>query len=1102
MLRRAGLVLSGLSRRHVIAGAFMIMGITLGLWLHSASALTATLLPTATENNAWSAGTAGCTTATTGHTCVDEGVSANTTDYVATGTSLGSGVSTTFQMADQSNVGTATNIIVYYYAKSVALNGNTPNADTITMELSVGGTPVGTASVQSMTIGFSWYSAQYSGNWTQAQVDDMKVKLTRTVVGGGNQNNADDNVQVSSVYVSMTYTSPVDISQVAYRWFGAEKTRPSGVYGSATTYGTGTTPQGVVVDDFNNDQTLDIATANVGTDNVSVLIGNGNGTFATKVDYAGDDGPTKIISTDLNNDQDKDLVAVNVNSASISVFIGNGDGTFAGKVDYAAQTANNSIAAGDINNDGFIDIVTSGGVLNTYSIFTGNGDGTLDSAVNSSGNGFRGMVITDVNNDQNQDLLFANVTTDSVSVLLGNGNGTFATQVDYAAEDGSASIAVADFNNDQKLDVVLGSQTTTNVSVLFGNGDGTFAAKVVYPAQNGVTSLVTADVNGDEHIDIVTFADITSTGMRVVRNNGDGTFATANFYATSGFAAFGAIDDVNEDGAPDAVAVTKNNNAVSVLLNGFNYPALSAVNTGAVVPASASNFRLRINLGVTGADLSTGSQFKLRYQQKSGTCSTSPAAYADISTTTPIRYYDDPTLTDKSAYVPTDLDPTRSGVLLSYQTYNESNTFGSTSAVFNGRDGLWDLSLAVEPGATPGTTYCLLATKSDGTALNNYSVIPEITVPSPALEQSSYRFYQNADSATPGAPLAAQNIKPTLPVQSSFRLRQLLRQTNDTSPIGESFKLQAGEKVTSCSAASYTTLSDNTDGTPYSTGFQETAAWISGLNDSSGTWFNPEDAQTNDGEVTNFFFNGRPVASAPIIASEFGFSIPSEATIRGIEFRYEVTSSTEVGEQDIYLVKQGTTSVGTDAASLIMFTDNTAYTKGSPTSLWGTTWTPAEINNIDFGVKFAAWVWADGSEPPAISIDYMSLNVHYTIGTSFSSFADNPGVPDGLAIAANATDPTPVSGVVIPQNYSDNETFATRTSLQNGQSGLWDFALRSDPSWAGKTYCFRVVNGDESPLANYAQYPEVTFTTAGPTLSQQLRGGQSVVNGVKRPFNW
>src|SRR5688572_28911122 len=117
-------------RQRILIGSLIALIVSFGMYLNFANALTATLLPTSTENNAWTAGTAGCNTATTGHTCVDEGSTGNDTDFVATGTGLGTGISTTFQIADQPNVGNATNLIVYYYARSVALNGNTPNADT------------------------------------------------------------------------------------------------------------------------------------------------------------------------------------------------------------------------------------------------------------------------------------------------------------------------------------------------------------------------------------------------------------------------------------------------------------------------------------------------------------------------------------------------------------------------------------------------------------------------------------------------------------------------------------------------------------------------------------------------------------------------------------------------------------------------------------------------------------------------------------------------------------------------------------------------------------------------------------------------------------
>jgi hypothetical protein len=441
---------------------------------------------------------------------------------------------------------------------------------------------------------------------------------------------------------------------------------------------------------------------------------------------------------------------------------------------------------------------------------------------------------------------------------------------------------------------------------------------------------------------------------------------------------------------------------------------------------------------------------------------------------------------------------------VSYQTYNESNTFGSTSAVFEGRDGFWDLSLAVDPGAAPGTTYCVLATKSDGTALDNYSAIPEITIPNSTQEQSDYRFYQNANSASPGSPLAAQNTKPTVPIGTSFRLRQLLRQTNEVSDIGTSFKLQAAEKITTCNVGSYATLSTTANnGTPAVTGYKRPLQLTDeGGGTADGWWANLEEGSVADNIGTYYVFNGSTTPTSPLQAKNYNFSIPIGAEITGIEVQYRSSFVNDMIESELYLTKDGNTTAGFNRATQTSIPFDTAVTRGGASDLWGVSLTPSDVNAANFGVRFRAEYNVSSQDPPDIEIDYIHMNIHYIAGQTVASFTNNTGLADESVIGTIGGGPTAVSGDIIPQTYSEDEAASVRTALQTGENGLWDFSLRADESLIGKTYCFRMAKSDGTALASYVQYPEVTFTAAGPTLSQQMRGGQSVVNGLKRPFNW
>jgi hypothetical protein len=127
----------------------------------------------------------------------------------------------------------------------------------------------------------------------------------------------------------------------------------------------------------------------------------------------------------------------------------------------------------------------------------------------------------------------------------------------------------------------------------------------------------------------------------------------------------------------------------------------------------------------------SGQTFKLQFAQR-GTdnlCDTafSGETYADVTTATVIAYKDNPTPADSAALTANSNDPTHGTDTIVNQTYEELNNFtNSVAAIPSGQDGKWDFSLK-DNGASANTAYCLRAVKSDGSLLDTYSVIPQIT---------------------------------------------------------------------------------------------------------------------------------------------------------------------------------------------------------------------------------------------------------------------------------------------------------------------------------------------------------------------------------------
>src|SRR3990172_3416254 len=309
----------------------------------------------------------------------------------------------------------------------------------------------------------------------------------------------------------------------------------------------GTAPDAVIVGHFNGDANLDLATANSGTNNISVLLGAGNGTFGSATTYATGDGvsagitPLFLVAADFNEDGALDIATANVSSGAnfegdISILINNGSGAFGGGVTYA--TGNGT---------------TTG--LNPYSVVTG-----------------------DFNKDGNVDVATANVGSSDVSVLSGNGAGAFGSPaiVSLGTSTSPLSITTGDFDKDTHLDLATANKDSNDISLLFGSATGfTVAAPITGIA--GAQFITTADLNGDGNPDLAT-ANYDGTAVPpapvdsvyVLLGNGARAFAAPEIYTVGPIPYSIAVGDFDGNNEPD-LAVANNGgggtNDVSILLN-------------------------------------------------------------------------------------------------------------------------------------------------------------------------------------------------------------------------------------------------------------------------------------------------------------------------------------------------------------------------------------------------------------------------------------------------------------------------------------------------------------------------------------------------------
>ena len=353
----------------------------------------------------------------------------------------------------------------------------------------------------------------------------------------------------------------------------------------AVNYAVGTAPRAVASGDFNGDGKVDLAVANAGNagvgddGSVSILLGNGDGTFQPANNIPAGKNPLSIAVGDFDGDNRLDLVVADSGSDTAGVLLGNGDGTFRSSVGYATGVGPTSIALGDFDGDSRLDLVVLNNGSSTVSVLLSNGDGTFQSHLDHAvGSVPSAVAIGDFNGDGRLDLVVANGRNANGGVLLGNGDGTFQSEVSYGL---FFSVAVGDFNSDSRLDLMLTRPVGTSAiaDLWTGNADGTFSSSTM--PDTGVCQNrypIAADFNGDGKLDLAIMGGFSvqdgvcaghHLDVLVLAGNGDGTFQASVILSATDAAnlILGAASfDLNGDKAPDLVTVN-NDNTLSVLLN-------------------------------------------------------------------------------------------------------------------------------------------------------------------------------------------------------------------------------------------------------------------------------------------------------------------------------------------------------------------------------------------------------------------------------------------------------------------------------------------------------------------------------------------------------
>jgi hypothetical protein len=391
---------------------------------------------------------------------------------------------------------------------------------------------------------------------------------------------------------------------------------------STQSYPTGGLAGQIIAADFNGDHIPDIATVNGDTNTVSILINNGDGTFRPHLDFATGPGPNGLAAVDWNKDGKMDLVVSNGGAAaasqSVSILLGNGDGTFQPHHDIIGAPHANSIAVGDFNGDGNPDIATSSNSpVNAVLVTLGNGRGGMLGLFQDTGNiGINPrppndnaflltkIVRADFNHDGKDDLYyieccntFVIVPQGAFGVLVSNGDGSFSDHPISGPIVPPTDLIAVDINQDGLTDAIMPfdgcHEPCTGVSVAINKGDGTFGGGAGFQVdvenpgfQVGGAAF---DVDGDGHKDFVLVGNDTNDPafnpdhmtLIIQKQNADGTFASPPQFAGDTASQLITVTlkapivekpavvvaDFNHDGKPDLAMVSRFGGPVFVVLN-------------------------------------------------------------------------------------------------------------------------------------------------------------------------------------------------------------------------------------------------------------------------------------------------------------------------------------------------------------------------------------------------------------------------------------------------------------------------------------------------------------------------------------------------------
>ncbi len=246
-----------------------------------------------------------------------------------------------------------------------------------------------------------------------------------------------------------------------------------GTFGARDNFEAGPVSRAIAIGDFDGDGHADVAVAcynGAADSNVALLTGSGNGDFQQPAARfsSGSSGPTAILAADLDEDGALDLVVGHQGNPSVTVLRGNGDGSFLSPSDLGMSGGYVSgLAAADTDADGNVDLAVAA-TNDKLRVLRGSGGGSFATAfeLDRPGSWPWGVLLADVTSDSRPDLIFSETKLDRLAILVGSGDGTFSSESLFPVGDWPRNVVMADFDEDGGPDLATPCPDSGAVAVL------------------------------------------------------------------------------------------------------------------------------------------------------------------------------------------------------------------------------------------------------------------------------------------------------------------------------------------------------------------------------------------------------------------------------------------------------------------------------------------------------------------------------------------------------------------------------------------------------------------------------------------------------------